>query len=76
MLAGFLAIAFFVIPLKRRGIRVPDEVEVIGFDDIESSRFIGLSTVRVPTRELGRRAVQVGRVPQVGQTLVLLGDDS
>jgi len=45
--------------LKRRGKNVPREIPVIGFDDIESARFVGLSTVRVPTREIGRRAVQL-----------------
>lgn len=45
--------------LKRRGKNVPREIPVIGFDDIESARFVGLTTVRVPTRELGRRAVNI-----------------
>lgn len=45
--------------LQRRGRNVPREVPVIGFDDIESACFVGLTTVRVPTRDLGRRAVKL-----------------
>jgi LacI family transcriptional regulator len=36
------------------GLRVPQDVSVIGFDDIEIARFAGLSTVRQPLFESGR----------------------
>jgi LacI family transcriptional regulator len=36
------------------GFRVPDDVSVIGFDDIESARYAGLTTVRQPLFESGR----------------------
>jgi DNA-binding LacI/PurR family transcriptional regulator len=36
------------------GIRVPDELSVLGFDDIESARLAGLTTVRQPLHESGR----------------------
>jgi len=45
--------------LGEKGISIPKDVSIIGFDDIESARFVGLSTVRVPTRELGRVAAQL-----------------
>ena len=45
--------------LTERGVSVPDEVAVVGFDDIEVSRFIGLSTVHVPMRDLGRTAANL-----------------
>ena len=45
--------------LERQGKNVPHEIPVIGFDDIESARFVGLTTVRVPARELGRVAVKL-----------------
>jgi LacI family transcriptional regulator len=45
--------------LQSRGKNVPREISVIGFDDIESARFVGLTTVRVPARELGRVAVRL-----------------
>ncbi len=43
---------------QERGIRVPQEIAVVGFDDIPTSRFItpALTTVRVPIAELGTRA--------------------
>ena len=47
--------------LTRRGIRVPDQVAVVGFDDIEESRFAipPLTTVRQPLYEQGRDAVRI-----------------
>jgi serine phosphatase RsbU (regulator of sigma subunit) len=42
-------------------IRVPDEVMVVGFDDIEESSFTAppLTTVRQPLGEMGARAIEV-----------------
>ncbi len=45
--------------LKRRGRNVPKEIPVVGFDDIGSARFVGLTTVHVSTREMGRVATQL-----------------
>jgi DNA-binding LacI/PurR family transcriptional regulator len=38
----------------RAGLAVPDDLSVIGFDDIELASAIGLTTVRQPLRESGR----------------------
>jgi DNA-binding LacI/PurR family transcriptional regulator len=38
----------------RAGLTVPDDLAVIGFDDIELAAAIGLTTVRQPLRESGR----------------------
>jgi len=47
--------------LSRRGIHVPDQVAVVGFDDIENARYASppLTTVRQPLRQLGREAVRL-----------------
>ena len=43
--------------LKETGLRVPDDVAVVGFDDIAISRYVGLSTLRQPMRQMGMLAV-------------------
>jgi LacI family transcriptional regulator len=52
-----LALATLTL-LRRRGVAVPDDVAIVGFDDIMASRYVdpGLTTVRQPTHELGRWA--------------------
>lgn len=44
-----------------RGLRVPDDLSVVGFDDIEMSAYLNpsLTTVRVNTEEVGRRGVRL-----------------
>ncbi|MFH0909130.1 MAG: substrate-binding domain-containing protein [bacterium] len=44
--------------LRVRGFRVPEDVTLMGFDDAPGARFAGLSTVRIPMAELGRRAAR------------------
>jgi DNA-binding LacI/PurR family transcriptional regulator len=39
---------------RAAGLRVPDDVSVVGFDDIELSSYAGLTTVRQPLFESGR----------------------
>lgn len=58
-----------------RGIRVPQDISVIGFDDVESSAFFvpSISTIRQPFGLLGQAAmealaeVQSGRAPAQGR---------
>ncbi len=52
--------AFGVMEAARaRGLAVPDDLSVIGFDDIEAAGFVGLSTVRQPLRESGEAAANM-----------------
>jgi LacI family transcriptional regulator len=44
---------------RERGLSVPDELAVIGFDDIDVADYIGLTTVRQPLEESGRVAVDL-----------------
>jgi len=45
--------------LCERELKIPDDVSIIGFDDIDAAHFIGLSTVRVPMRDIGRKATEM-----------------
>ncbi len=52
-----LAVAVMSL-LAARGVRVPDDLAVVGFDDIMTSRYVapGLTTVLQPTSSVGRWA--------------------
>jgi LacI family transcriptional regulator len=53
--------AFGVInALKERGVRVPEDVSVHGFDDLEAARFFSppLTTVALPLHEIGETAAE------------------
>jgi DNA-binding LacI/PurR family transcriptional regulator len=39
--------------------RVPEDLAVVGYNDVEVAAYLGLTTVRVPMRELGRRGVEL-----------------
>jgi LacI family transcriptional regulator len=47
-----------LIECQRLGIRVPEDVSVTGFDDLEISRHFcpSLTTMRVPTEQMWQRA--------------------
>jgi DNA-binding LacI/PurR family transcriptional regulator len=55
-------IAFGLIEAAREaGLRIPEDVAVVGFDDVEASQMVNppLTTVRQPIREKGRRAAEL-----------------
>ena len=64
--------------LQDNGVRLPDDLAVVGWDDVSAARCIspGLTTVRQPIRDLGRRAAAqlhariVGEQP-IGRPLLL-----
>lgn len=47
--------------LRRRGLRVPEDVQVVGFDDIELAALVEppLTTVAQPSFEMGRRSAEL-----------------
>jgi DNA-binding LacI/PurR family transcriptional regulator len=56
--------------LQRAGKRVPEDVAVVGFDDIHLAHYLAppLTTVRVPVEQAGREAVrQLVRLMETGQ---------
>lgn len=44
---------------RERGLRAPDEIAVIGFDDLEVADYIGLTTISQSLDESGRVAVEL-----------------
>lgn len=55
-------IAFGVFrELRRQGIRIPEDVALVGYDDVEfaESWIVPLTSVRQPTQEMGRRAAHL-----------------
>lgn len=45
--------------LAERGVRVPHDVVVTGWDDVMAARYAGLTTVRQPMREIGATAARL-----------------
>lgn len=47
--------------LRRRGVSVPGDVAVVGWDDVPAARYVtpALTTVRQPVREMGRVAAEL-----------------
>jgi LacI family transcriptional regulator len=57
--------------LNERGLRVPDDISVVGFDDIPLDAYVrpALTTVRMPVKEMGERAVEMLIEQIEGKTL-------
>ena len=43
--------------VREAGLRVPEDLALIGYDDIRTSAYIGLSTLRQPMYEMGKVAI-------------------
>jgi LacI family transcriptional regulator len=50
--------------LLERGLRIPEDVSLVGFDDAPQAADIGLTTVHLPGVELGRTAVRLALASQ------------
>ena len=69
-----------ILALREAGLRVPEDVSVVGFDDIQSAAYQNppLTTVRQPLRKMGRIAAETllrrirrsGTDRQAGETMV------
>lgn len=47
--------------LQERGVRVPEDISLVGFDDVSVANIVspGLTTVRVPRERMAHRAVEI-----------------
>lgn len=45
--------------LVENGLKIPEDVAIIGFDDIADARYLGLSTVRQPMLEMGEVGAKI-----------------
>lgn len=41
------------------GLRIPEDIAIVGFDDIDMARYMELTTIRQPLESSGRKAVQL-----------------
>ena len=46
---------------RQLGLRIPEDVSVVGFDDVQTAAFLGpaLTTVRQPLQDMARAAVRM-----------------
>ncbi|MET8992668.1 LacI family DNA-binding transcriptional regulator [Nonomuraea wenchangensis] len=45
--------------LREHGLRVPEDISIVGYDDVPPAQDLGLTTVHLPHDELGRTAVRL-----------------
>jgi LacI family transcriptional regulator len=44
--------------VREAGLRIPEDIAIIGFDDIELAAYVGLATVRQPMFQMGKQGVE------------------
>jgi LacI family transcriptional regulator len=44
--------------VQEAGLRIPEDIAIVGFDDIELAEYVGLTTVRQPMFQMGKQAVE------------------
>jgi len=44
--------------VRESGLRIPEDIAIVGFDDIELAEYAGLTTVRQPMLQMGKQAVE------------------
>ena len=45
--------------IQQAGLRVPQDIAVVGFDGTELAEMIALTTIQQPSRDIGRKAVEL-----------------
>ena len=45
--------------IEKAGLRVPQDIAVVGFDGTELSEMVSLTTIEQPSRDIGRKAVDL-----------------
>ncbi len=45
--------------IRDLGLRIPDDISVLGFDDHDVAQYVGLTTIRQPVAEYGERAASL-----------------
>jgi LacI family transcriptional regulator/LacI family repressor for deo operon, udp, cdd, tsx, nupC, and nupG len=50
------------------GLNVPDDLSVVGYDDIEAADYVGLTTIRQELAESGRRGAELLTSELAGRT--------
>jgi len=48
-----------VAAAREMGLHVPDDLSVIGYDDIEAADYVGLTTIRQQLFESGQRGAEI-----------------
>lgn len=67
-------VAAYVVKICRSmGRSIPDEVKVVGYDDVNNARWLSpaLTTIRQPLEEMGRLAVELVRRQTEGESLAV-----
>jgi len=54
----WMALAFLNLQ-KALGLRIPEDLSLVGYDDLEGANVVGLTTMRMPMREIGIEAVRL-----------------
>jgi LacI family transcriptional regulator, galactose operon repressor len=58
--------------LRAGGVRCPEDILVVGYDDVPAAELMGLTTVRQPLHELGREAARMLRYPSAAARQILI----
>lgn len=64
-----------VMALRENGLRVPEDISIVGYDDVPMAAHLWppLTTVHIPAEELGRTAVRMALHPNASQPTTILG---